>query len=83
MAGWLTTFTQKVRLWRVRRAALRARKAPERQEMRSKLPCNEFSDDERALDKLRFLRREHMYLDWTSWHSAIRDNWQPPRKPRR
>ncbi|MCI0438770.1 MAG: hypothetical protein L0177_06510 [Chloroflexi bacterium] len=83
MADWIEALKRNAGRWRERRAERRARKALERQEMRSKLPGHEFSDEERALDKLRFLRREHMYLDWTSWHSAIRDNWQPSRKPRR
>lgn len=28
---------------------------------------------EARLDKFRKLYREHMYLEWSTWHSSIRD----------
>ncbi len=49
-------------------------KAVERHARASSLPAGNLSDGDEGLNKLRFLRREYMYLDWSSWHSAIRDD---------
>ena len=49
-------------------------RAAERYTRVSARPNETFSDDGEGMNKLRFLRREHMYLDWSSWHSAIRDD---------
>ena len=38
------------------------------------LPRHEFVHQGGRLDKVRFLRREHMFLDWTSWHSVLRED---------
>ena len=60
--------------YRKQRGAWDLKKAAERHARVSGLPGEKFSDEGGRLNKLRFLRREHMYLDWSSWHSAIRDD---------
>ena len=62
------------RRYSVKRHTRQLAKAVERHARASNLPDDKFSDEGGRLDKLRFLRREHMYLDWSSWHSAIRDD---------
>ena len=49
-------------------------RAVERHARESNMPAETFSDEGDRLHKVRFLRREHMYLEWSSWHSAIRDD---------
>ncbi len=56
------------------RRARGLKKAVERHARLSSQPGGKFSDEGGRLNKLQFLRREHMYLDWSSWHSAIRDD---------
>ncbi len=60
--------------YRKKRVAMDLKKTVERHARASSLPAGKFSDEGGRLNKLRFLRREHMYLDWSSWHSAIRDD---------
>ena len=60
--------------YREKRRARGQKKAAERHARASSLPDEKFSDEGGRLNKLRFLRREHMYLDWSSWHSVIRDD---------
>ena len=62
------------RLYEEKRRGRCLNKAEEKHARVSNLPDEKFSDEGGRLDKLRFLRREHMYLDWSSWHSAIRDD---------
>ena len=59
---------------RERHQAGKLKKAVERHARASDLPGGEFTDEGGRLNKLRFLRREHMFLDWSSWHSVIRDD---------
>ena len=62
------------RLYEEKRRRRLLKKAAERHARASSFPGGEFTDKGGRLDKLRFLRREHMYLDWSSWHSAVRDD---------
>ena len=48
--------------------------AAERHARMGTLPRHEFRHQGGRLDKVRFLRREHLFLDWTSWHSAMRED---------
>ncbi len=61
-------------MYEEKRGAMDLKKAVERHARASSLPAGKFSDEGGRLSKLRFLRREHMYLDWSSWHSAVRDD---------
>lgn len=40
---------------------------------RGRLLRYEFSSAEGRLDKVRFLKREHMFVEWTSWTAALRE----------
>ena len=53
-------------LYEEKRRAKILTKAAEKQARVSGLPGNEFTDEGGRLDKLRFLRREHMHLGWSS-----------------
>ncbi len=61
-------------IYREKRHARVLAKACEKHARVSSLPAGNYSDECGRLNKLQFLRREHMYLDWSSWHSAIRDD---------
>jgi hypothetical protein len=60
--------------WRARRYQNALRKAAERHARVSQMAGLEYSDEGGRLNKLRFLKREHAMLDWSSWHAAIRDD---------
>ena len=62
------------RLYEEKRRRRCLNRAAEKHARVSGLPGGEFTDEGGRLNKLRFLRREHMYLDWSSWRSAIRDD---------
>lgn len=58
---------------RARRYARFLREAAERRARARVLPRHEFAHQGGRLDKVRFLRREYMFLEWTSWVSALRE----------
>ena len=62
------------RSWQARRYEQAVRKAVERHARVSNMAKLEYSDEGGRLNKLRFLKREHAVLDWSSWHAAIRDD---------
>lgn len=71
--GLLRSMARQYSGWRERRCQHLIRHAAEQHALASNLPGHEFSDEGGRLNKLRFLRREHMFLDWSSWHSSFRD----------
>ncbi len=58
---------------RARRYARFVREAAERHARARLMPRHEFTHQGGRLDKVRFLRREYMFLEWTSWVSALRE----------
>jgi hypothetical protein len=60
--------------WRATREARSLREAAERHARVGSLPRHEFRHQGGRLDKVRFLRREYMFVEWSSWQSALRED---------